>query len=112
MRRCKPSDLEREEPGGMSVLDVARQAGAQLMLVSPPRRRSRETDGFYLPPDPLVPGEPGEPIKVEEMDAYLVPGVRIRARVWRVLYRSTSATGEPTSVSGTVLVPRGSGGRT
>jgi hypothetical protein len=40
------------------------------------------------------------------MDAYLVPGVRIRARVWRVLYRSTGATGAPTAVSGTVLVPR------
>src|SRR5947209_11977919 len=77
------------------------------MLVSPLRRRSRETDGFYLPPDPLEPGQPGEPIKVEDMDAYLAPGVRIRARVWRVLYRSTSATGEPTAVSGTVLVPPG-----
>jgi alpha-beta hydrolase superfamily lysophospholipase len=41
------------------------------------------------------------------MDAYLVPGVRLRARAWRVLYRSTSATGEPTAVSGTVLVPYG-----
>jgi fermentation-respiration switch protein FrsA (DUF1100 family) len=41
------------------------------------------------------------------MDAYLVPGVRIRARVWRVLYRSTSAIGTPTAVSGTVLMPRG-----
>ncbi len=83
----------------MSVIDVARQAGAQLMLVSPPRRRSSGADGFYLPPDPLPPGEPGEPIRVDEMDAYLMPGVRIRARAWRILYRSTTATGEPTAVS-------------
>ena len=41
------------------------------------------------------------------MDAYLNPGVRIRARVWRVLYRSTSAVGEPSAVSGTILIPRG-----
>jgi hypothetical protein len=40
------------------------------------------------------------------MDAYVWPGVRLKARGWRVLYRSTSATGEPTAVSGTVLVPR------
>lgn len=95
----------------MSVIDVARQAGAQLMLVSPPRRRSSGADGFYLPPDPLPPGEPGEPIRVDEMDAYLMPGVRIRARAWRILYRSTTATGEPTAVSGTVLMPRGPKGK-
>jgi pimeloyl-ACP methyl ester carboxylesterase len=41
------------------------------------------------------------------MDAYLVPGVRLRARAWRVLYRSTGAVGEATAVSGTVLVPLG-----
>ena len=38
------------------------------------------------------------------MDAYLVPGVRLRAKAWRMLYRSTSAVGEPTVVSGAVLV--------
>jgi pimeloyl-ACP methyl ester carboxylesterase len=91
----------------LSVFDVARQARAQLMLVSPPRRRSAETDGFYVAAEPLGPGEPGEVIRAEPMDAYLVPGVRIRARAWRVLYRSTTATGEPTAVSGTVLMPRG-----
>jgi fermentation-respiration switch protein FrsA (DUF1100 family) len=41
------------------------------------------------------------------MDAYLVPGVRLRANAWRVLYRSTGAVGEPTAVSGIVLIPRG-----
>ncbi len=89
----------------MMLIDVARQAGSQLMLVSPPRRRSATADDFYVPPDPLPPGEPGDVIRAEPMDAYLVPGVRIRARAWRVLYRSTGATGEPTAVSGTVLVP-------
>jgi hypothetical protein len=39
------------------------------------------------------------------MDAYLFPAVRMRARAWRILYRSTSATGEPRAVSGTVLLP-------
>jgi pimeloyl-ACP methyl ester carboxylesterase len=45
-------------------------------------------------------------IRAEETDAYLAPGVRIRARAYRMLYRSTGATGEPTAVSGMVLLPR------
>ena len=90
----------------MSFLDVARHASAQLLLVSPPRRRAAGGEDFYIPPDPLSDGEPGDVIRAEEIDAYLVPGVRIRSRVWRILYRSTGATGAPTAVSGTVLIPR------
>jgi pimeloyl-ACP methyl ester carboxylesterase len=90
-------------------LDVARQATAQLMLVSPPRRRVTGAEDFYEPPASLASFKPGEVIRSERMDAYLGPGVRLRARAWRVLYRSTGATGEPTAVSGTVMLPRGKG---
>jgi hypothetical protein len=72
--------------------------------LSPPRRRNAVADGFYEPPAPLA-GEPGDLVRAEPMDAYLAPGVRLRARAWRVLYRSTSAVGEPTVVSGTILLP-------
>jgi hypothetical protein len=89
------------------LFDVARQATAQLMLVSPPRWRSAGAEDFYVPPSPLPDGAAGDVIRAESVDAYLAPGLRLRARAWRILYRSTSATGEPTSVSGTVLVPRG-----
>jgi fermentation-respiration switch protein FrsA (DUF1100 family) len=89
------------------LLDIARQAAAQLMLISPPRRGNPSEEGFYGPPSPLPPGRPGDVLRAEPLDAYLVPGVRLRARGWRVLYRSTSATGEPRAVSGTVLVPGG-----
>ena len=66
----------------MSWIDLARHTTAQLLLVSPPRRRGACAEGFYLPPDPLPPGQPGELIRAEPMDAYLVPGVRLRcARV-------------------------------
>jgi pimeloyl-ACP methyl ester carboxylesterase len=54
---------------------------------------------------------PGDLIRAEPMDAYLVPGVRLRAQAWRVLYRSTGAVGEPMAVSGTVLLPLGRGRR-
>lgn len=91
----------------MSFIDVARLASAHLMLVSPPRRRVSIEEAFYLPPDPLPPGPPGELLRAEQMDAYVVPGMRLRAKAWRILYRSTSAVGEPTAVSGTVLIPAG-----
>jgi fermentation-respiration switch protein FrsA (DUF1100 family) len=89
----------------MSILDLARHATAHAMLVSPPRRHAAAPEGFYLAPDPLSKGRPGELLRAEPMDAYLVPGVRLRARAWRILYRSTGAVGEPTVVSGTVLLP-------
>ncbi len=89
----------------MSVVDVARLTTEQLRLMSPPRRRGASAKAFYEPPDPLPPGEPGDLIRVEPVDAYLAPAVRLRARAWRVLYRSTSAIGEPTAVSGTVMLP-------
>ena len=95
----------------MTFLDVARQATAQLMLVSPPRRQNAGAEGFYEPPAPLPDGRPGDLIRAEPVDAYLAPGVRLRARAWRILYRSTGATGDPTAVSGTVLLPRGRAGR-
>jgi fermentation-respiration switch protein FrsA (DUF1100 family) len=91
----------------VTLIGVARQATAQLMLISPPRWRSAGVEGFYEPPTPLPADSPGGLIRAEPVDAYIVPGVRMRARAWRILYRSTSATGEPTAVSGTVLLPRG-----
>ncbi len=89
----------------MTLFDLARQATAQLLVVSPPRRRTGRAEGFYDPP-PALTGRPGDVIKAEPVDAYLVPGLRLRARAWRVLYLSTGASGEATAVSGTVLVPR------
>ena len=76
----------------MTIRGVARQTLAQLMLVSPPRRHGAPEAGFYEPPSPLPDGAPGDVIRAEPVDAYLVPGLRLRARAWRILYRSTSAS--------------------
>jgi hypothetical protein len=89
----------------VTFLDVARRTTAQLWLVSPPRRGSATAAGFYEPPSPMPPGAPGDVLRSEPMDAYLIPGMRLRARATRILYRSTSAIGEPTAVSGTLLLP-------
>ncbi|MHB8692280.1 MAG: lipase family protein [Solirubrobacteraceae bacterium] len=90
----------------MNVFDLARQATAHAQLVSLPRRRGGASEDFYEAPESLyAEAAPGELLRAEPIDAYLVPGVRLRARAWRMLYRSTSATGEPTAVSGTLLMP-------
>src|SRR5579884_4395649 len=116
----------------MSVVDIARTAGgialttgaqvartpqrvrstgSHLTLLSTPRRRIHWSPDFYDEPEGLDGLEPGDLIRAEPMHAYVVPGVRLRARAWRILYRSTSATDEPTAVSGTLLLPPGARGR-
>jgi fermentation-respiration switch protein FrsA (DUF1100 family) len=110
----------------MSVLDIARSTGgvarstgsqiartpgrvrstrSHIALLSTPRRRIPWSEGFYEPPADLSGFAPGQLIRFEPMHAYLVPGLRLRARAWRVLHRSTGAVGEPTAVSGMLLVP-------
>jgi fermentation-respiration switch protein FrsA (DUF1100 family) len=91
----------------VTFVELARQAAAQMLLVSPPRRRAPARPEFYEPPATFGSTQPGELLRSEPVDVYLTPGLRIRARAWRVLYRSTGAIGEPTAVSGTILVPRG-----
>ena len=91
----------------MSTTDLFRFASALAGGVSAPRRRRELSESFYLPPTPLPTGKPGDLIDSEPMDAYVVPGVRIRATATRVMYLSTRATGEPVAVTGTVLIPPG-----
>jgi hypothetical protein len=57
-------------------------------------------DAFYLPPDPLPPGQHGDIIWCRPV-ASPAPG----ANAWQILYLSTTVSGAPTAVSGTVLVP-------
>jgi pimeloyl-ACP methyl ester carboxylesterase len=95
----------------MSATDVFRHAGAFVGGVSHPRRGRARSEGFYIPPASLPEYAPGEIVRAEPMDAYLIPGVRLRAHATRVMYRSTAATGEPTAVTGTVLLPPGSSRR-
>jgi acetyl esterase/lipase len=112
----------------MSVIDIARTAGglalntgaqvartpqrvritgSHLSLLSTPRRRIHWSPDFYETTPGLASLAPGDLIRAEPMDAYLVPGARLRAHAWRILHRSTGAVGEPTVVSGTLLLPVG-----
>jgi hypothetical protein len=55
---------------------------------------------FYVPPDPLPPGQHGDIIWCRPV-ASPAPG----ANAWQILYLSTTVSGAPTAVSGTVLIP-------
>jgi hypothetical protein len=79
----------------LSVSACADEAGEDPLLGYDP--------AFYVAPDPLPPGEPGQIFRAEQL-----PGAPGSGPVWRVLYRSTSLSGAPIAVSGIVAVPPGS----
>ncbi len=68
-------------------------------------RRHGVNGGFYDAPRDGLAGSPGELLHAEPMTARWFPGIAMLAGAWRVLYRSTSASGNPQVVSGVVLVP-------
>jgi hypothetical protein len=96
---------------GITTRSSTRSAGrAEPALVSlilgsgaPP---STAADPFHQAPAPLPPGRPGDLIRAEPTAVSLLPGWHLPAtRSWRMMYRSTSATGEPMAVTGTLMVP-------
>ncbi len=64
-------------------------------------------DPFSTPPDPLPPGAPGDVLRAEPIVpralTFRLPG---SGEAWRILYRSTNATGQAVAVTGTVILPR------
>lgn len=65
-------------------------------------------DPFYTPPSPLPAGSNGALIRSRAARFTLDPVLKLPApgvRSWQMLYRSSTATGAPIAVSGTVLVP-------
>lgn len=65
-------------------------------------------EAFYIPPDPLPPGQPGDVIRAEPSRLVLEPSGQLGAIVatgTRIMYRSTDARGNPTVVTGTYFEP-------
>lgn len=63
---------------------------------------------FYLPPDPLPPGSPGDVIRTEESRLVLEPSGQlgaIMANGTRIMYRSTDSRGKPNVITGTYFEP-------
>ena len=62
---------------------------------------------FYIPPSPLPAGQPGDIIRWQEMSfKKAITKPRRGVKGYLVMYLSTSATGQPIAVTGTVLVPK------
>jgi Secretory lipase len=57
-------------------------------------------DAFYVPPSPLPAGQPGDIIWYRSATSPTAS-----ATAWQILYRSTTVAGDPTAISGTLLVP-------
>ncbi|MFG3504789.1 lipase family protein [Streptomyces sp. NPDC047821] len=51
-------------------------------------------------------GRPGDLVSAERSAFHPLPGQPTATRAWKIHYRSTSATGAPNVVSGTVIVPQ------
>lgn len=63
---------------------------------------------FYLPPDPLPAGKPGDLIRTEPSRLVLEPSGQlgaIMATGTRIMYRSTDTRGNPIAVTGTYFEP-------
>ena len=71
-----------------------------------PRPPVPQQDSFYTPPSPLPQARPGDVLRTREVQLYAEPFRVFPApvRAHQVLYRSTSAPGQPNAVSGTVIV--------
>lgn len=76
-------------------------------LLAAPAVAGAETD-FYLPPEPLPAGEPGDLLRTEPFDLALrapVDGGVFPGQATRLLYRSNDARGVPNAVSGAYIEP-------
>ncbi len=65
-------------------------------------------EDFYLPPDPLPPGQPGDVVRTEPSRLVLEPSGQLGAILatgTRIMYRSTDARGNPIAVTGTYFEP-------
>ncbi|TDD54162.1 alpha/beta fold hydrolase [Kribbella antibiotica] len=86
-------------------------AGLSLAVAAPAEADSRpptpQNDPFYTAPSPLPSVAAGDVLKTRKVDLYvdILRLFPVPTRADQVLYRSTSATGTPNAVSGTVITP-------
>ncbi|SNS53658.1 lipase family protein [Rhodococcoides kyotonense] len=90
---------------GLAV--VAAAALTPLATAAPSTGSTVESD-FYVPPNPLPDGSPGDLIRTEPSHLALsVPGIggTLPGEATRILYRSTDSNGDANAVSGTYIDP-------
>lgn len=87
----------QQAPSGQTPNTIADQESAPS---------APEGSAFYQPPDELPPRN-GDIIWARPTDFVRTAMTRPSGQAWKVLYRSTDATGQPIAVSGTVVAPAG-----
>ncbi|HKY65569.1 MAG TPA: lipase family protein [Acidimicrobiales bacterium] len=78
-----------------------RGGGEAEQATPPPEQFTGSVEDFYVVPDPLPAGEPGDLIRVQQIEA--APG----ERGLRIMYHSTDANGDDRAVTGVVHHPTG-----
>ncbi|NSC20753.1 lipase [Streptomyces albus subsp. chlorinus] len=87
----------------LSVTGAAVTAVAALLTAPPPTRATGTADG---PRERVLFQQPGRLLSAEPSSFRTRPGRPTGTEAWRITYTSTDARGGPTTVSGTVIVPR------
>ncbi len=77
--------------------------GATIAFAAPPAF-GPDGDAFYNPPASIQPGKPGEMIWAKEIRSGVTG-----SKAWKILYWSTTASGQAVPVSGLVVAPEGLG---
>jgi len=72
-------------------------------IAAPPAPPPR-LDPFYTPPSPLPASQPGDIIRAEPVESSELKG----AKLWRILYHSTTPNGDDIAVSGLIAQPASS----
>ncbi len=95
--------------GWLSITAIVIAAGVAGWAIFVDSSRPDAPGAFYAAPSPLPDGPPGTIVRSEAID-----GFQAGATAYRVLYKSTGYDGQPTAVSGLIVVPDGAppaGGR-
>ena len=85
-RRCKAAVV-------LAALCIGAVTGSSAQILP--------SDAFYVPPDPLPPGKPGDVIRSRTILAPLFPNAVTR----QIMYRSTTVAGNAAAVTGVVVTP-------
>lgn len=92
---CSSADPEAQPHATPTTASTSSDAPGEL-------RFEGTVDEFYEVPDPLPPGEPGDLIRTQELEAS-----GDGPRSLRIMYRSVDSTGADRAVTGTVTIPEG-----
>lgn len=81
-------------------------AGAEVATPGVQPGQATPDPSFYVPPNPLPAGQPGDIIRSRPAKAG-PPSAQAIADAWTVMYLSQDVAGRPIAVTGTILVPKG-----